>query len=64
MAVPASYWPLMQNAIGADDKNALVQFILTADKFTNGPKVIEVCANSVCETPVNVTLTLNLRTAV
>jgi hypothetical protein len=44
MAAPTSYWPLMQNAIGADDKDALVQFILTADKFTNGSKVLEVCA--------------------
>jgi hypothetical protein len=35
-------WPLMQNAISSDDKLCLVQFILATDKFTNGPKVLEV----------------------
>ena len=36
------YWPLMQNAIGTDDKEVLVNFIQNSDKFTNGPKVKEV----------------------
>jgi CDP-6-deoxy-D-xylo-4-hexulose-3-dehydrase len=32
-------WPLMQNAITFFDKLKLAQFVLTSDKFTNGPKV-------------------------
>lgn len=34
-------WPLMQNAITFSDKLKLASFILTSDKFTNGPKVRE-----------------------
>lgn len=32
-------WPLMQNAITFMDKVKLASFVLTSDKFTNGPKV-------------------------
>lgn len=32
-------WPLMQNAITLTDKVKLASFVLTSDKFTNGPKV-------------------------
>ena len=42
MAASVSYWPLMQNAITEDDKNSLITFIKTSDKFTSGPKVKEV----------------------
>jgi len=34
-------WPLMQNAITFSDKLKLAKFVLTSDKFTNGPKVRE-----------------------
>lgn len=31
-------WPLQKNTIGFDEKFALIKFILTSDRFTNGPK--------------------------
>ena len=34
-------WPLQKNAIGFDEKFALVKFILNTDRFTNGPKCQE-----------------------
>ncbi len=34
-------WPLMQNAITFLDKVKLAKFVLTSDKYTNGPKVVE-----------------------
>ena len=34
-------WQLMSNNILPNDKNNLIQFIKTSNKFTNGPKVIE-----------------------
>ena len=34
-------WPLMKNAITWSDKFALIKFLLTNDKLTNGPKVRE-----------------------
>jgi len=34
-------WPLMQNAITFFDKLKLAKFVLTSDKYTNGPKVVE-----------------------
>lgn len=34
-------WPLQKNAIGFDEKFALIKFILTSDRFTNGPKCLE-----------------------
>lgn len=34
-------WPLQKNAIGFDEKFALIKFILTSDRFTNGPKCFE-----------------------
>jgi CDP-6-deoxy-D-xylo-4-hexulose-3-dehydrase len=34
-------WPLMQNAITFIDKLKLAKFVVTSDKFTNGPKVKE-----------------------
>jgi CDP-6-deoxy-D-xylo-4-hexulose-3-dehydrase len=34
-------WPLINNNISKDDKKALSNFILTTDRFTNGPKVRE-----------------------
>lgn len=33
------YWPLMKNTITFADRLKLIKFILTTDKFTNGPKV-------------------------
>jgi CDP-6-deoxy-D-xylo-4-hexulose-3-dehydrase len=33
--------PLMSNNINEDDKNALIEFLQTSDRFTNGPKVRE-----------------------
>lgn len=33
--------PLMSNNISAEDKKVLSEFILTSDRFTNGPKVVE-----------------------
>lgn len=32
-------WPLMKNAILEEDKQALINFIQTTDRFTNGPMV-------------------------
>ena len=32
-------WPLMADAIGAEERAALVDFINTTDRFTNGPEV-------------------------
>ena len=32
-------WPLMAEAIGAEERAALVDFINTTDRFTNGPEV-------------------------
>lgn len=34
-------WPLMQSAIGDDEKQALIDFVSSTDRFTNGPKVRE-----------------------
>ena len=34
-------WPLQQNAIGIQEKLALIKFILTSDRFTNGPECLE-----------------------
>jgi len=34
-------WPLMSDAIGEEEREALVDFINTTDRFTNGPKVRE-----------------------
>ena len=34
-------WPLINNNISKDDKKSLSNFILTTDRFTNGPKVKE-----------------------
>lgn len=34
-------WPLQKNTIGFDEKLALIKFILTSDRFTNGPKCRE-----------------------
>lgn len=31
-------WPLQKNTIGFDEKFALIKFILTSSRFTNGPK--------------------------
>lgn len=33
--------PLMSNNVKAEDVNELVRFLQTADRFTNGPKVVE-----------------------
>lgn len=35
------FWPLMNNAITFSDKLKMVSFILSTNKFTNGPKVRE-----------------------
>ena len=35
------FWPLMKNCITQDDKESLIKFIRTSDKYTNGPKVRE-----------------------
>jgi CDP-6-deoxy-D-xylo-4-hexulose-3-dehydrase len=35
------YWPLMKNCITEEDKKAMIDFISSADRFTNGPKVRE-----------------------
>ena len=32
-------WPLMENSIDADQKNAMIEFIKGTDRFTNGEKV-------------------------
>lgn len=34
-------WPLQKNAIGFQEKLALIKFILTSDRFTNGPLCYE-----------------------
>jgi len=34
-------WPLQKNTIGLEEKFALIKFILTSDRFTNGPKCLE-----------------------
>jgi len=34
-------WPLQKNTIGFDEKFALIKFILTSDRFTNGPKCLQ-----------------------
>lgn len=33
------FWPLMKNCITAEDRYQMIDFIATADRFTNGPKV-------------------------
>ena len=35
------YWPLMKNCITEDDKRAMIDFISSTDRFTNGPRVRE-----------------------
>ena len=35
------FWPLMKNCITEEDKKEMIDFISTADRFTNGPKVRE-----------------------
>ena len=35
------WWPLMQSAITESDKQALINFISTSDRYTCGPKVKE-----------------------
>ena len=35
------YWPLMKNCITEADKEAMIDFISSTDRFTNGPKVRE-----------------------
>ena len=32
-------WPLMKDCITDEDKNSLVEFIQTSNRYTNGPKV-------------------------
>lgn len=34
-------WPLMKNSITLGDKFSLIKFLLTSDRYTNGPKVRE-----------------------
>jgi CDP-6-deoxy-D-xylo-4-hexulose-3-dehydrase len=34
-------WPLMANAIGEEEKSAMLNFIESSNRFTNGPKVKE-----------------------
>ena len=34
-------WPLMNNAVTADDKLDLIKFITTSDHYTSGPKILE-----------------------
>lgn len=34
-------WPLQQNAIGLEEKSALIKFLLTSNRFTNGPQCYE-----------------------
>ena len=36
-----THWPLMKNCITEDDKKAMIDFITSTDRFTNGPKVKE-----------------------
>ena len=35
------FWPLMKDCITQQDKDALVNFIQTSNRYTNGPKVVE-----------------------
>ena len=35
------FWPLMKDCITQEDKDALVNFIQTSNRYTNGPKVVE-----------------------
>ena len=35
------FWPLMKDTISFSEKLQLAYFVLTASRFTNGPKVIE-----------------------
>ena len=35
------FWPLMKDCITQEDKDALVNFITTSNRYTNGPKVKE-----------------------
>ena len=39
--MPRFDWPLQKNTIGLQEKLALIQFILTSDRFTNGPKCLQ-----------------------
>lgn len=34
-------WPLQKNAIGLQEKFELIKFVLTSNRFTNGPKCLE-----------------------
>ena len=34
-------WPLMADAIGEEEKSAMMHFIENSNRFTNGPKVKE-----------------------
>ena len=33
------YWPLMKDCITDEDKKAMSDFVMTAGRFTNGPRV-------------------------
>tara|TARA_R100000005_G_C4999669_1_gene206434 strand:- start:757 stop:1920 length:1164 start_codon:yes stop_codon:yes gene_type:complete len=35
------FWPLMKDCITQEDKDSLVNFIQTSNRYTNGPKVVE-----------------------
>ena len=35
------FWPLMKDCITQEDKDSLVDFIKTSNRYTNGPKVKE-----------------------
>ena len=35
------FWPLMKDCITQEDKDALINFIKTTNRYTNGPKVKE-----------------------
>ena len=35
------FWPLMKDCITREDKDSLVDFIITSNRYTNGPKVKE-----------------------
>ena len=35
------FWPLMKDCITQEDKDSLVNFIKTSNRYTNGPKVKE-----------------------
>ena len=35
------FWPLMKDCITQDDKDAMVEFINSTNRFTNGPRVKE-----------------------